>query len=173
MIAAVNGSARNVIWPPKCVIVSELHSLTKSALRHSPFNILFFPMRDCASRVARGGKSCSFFGLSSRLELPAGDLLFPQPGLFLPRPFFLLGDFGQVVGGKLKFLYPQPVIGVGDGHVHGAAEPDDRVPGLLQARHRRFQRVGLHRPHGIIGLVVVRAEHQFGKFADHLGTVTS
>jgi hypothetical protein len=42
-------------------MVSEVHSLTKSALRHSPFNIFFFPMRGCASRVARGGKNQSFW----------------------------------------------------------------------------------------------------------------
>src|SRR4051812_24234683 len=38
--AAVSGSARKVIWPPKCVIVSEVHNRTKSALRHNPFNIV-------------------------------------------------------------------------------------------------------------------------------------
>src|SRR3954468_23019886 len=40
--AAVSGSARKVIWPPKCVIVSEVHNRTKSALRHNPFSIFFF-----------------------------------------------------------------------------------------------------------------------------------
>src|SRR6185437_15969705 len=78
--AAVSGSASIVIWPPKCVIVSEVHSLTKSALRHSPFNILFFPMRDCASRVARDGKSYGLLASrpasnSRRAIGPAGQSL--------------------------------------------------------------------------------------------------
>ena len=34
--AAVSGRARNVTCPPKCVMVSEVHSRTKSALRQSP-----------------------------------------------------------------------------------------------------------------------------------------
>ena len=33
--AAVNGNARNVTCPPKCVIVSEIHSVRKSRLRQS------------------------------------------------------------------------------------------------------------------------------------------
>src|SRR5439155_296093 len=36
--APVSGSARKVICPPKWVMVSELHSRTKSPLRHSPLN---------------------------------------------------------------------------------------------------------------------------------------
>ena len=44
------------------------------------------------------------------LILAAGDLLFPQPRLFLSGPLFLLGDFCKVVGSELEFLDPQPVV---------------------------------------------------------------
>ena len=81
--AAVSGSARNVICPPKWVIVSDPQA-RKSALRHRPvegagriqmlhqLRHFFFPRRECTSRVARSGKY-SAFGLRPRLEIPGGD----------------------------------------------------------------------------------------------------
>src|ERR1051326_1021766 len=70
--AAVSGSARKVIWPPKCVIVSEVHNRTKSALRHNPLNTCSFFWRDCASRVARDG-GIGFWLPRSASKFPAGD----------------------------------------------------------------------------------------------------
>ena len=50
-IAAVNGKARNVTCPPKCVIVSDNHSVRKSRLRQTLLKYLSHQWWRCCSSV--------------------------------------------------------------------------------------------------------------------------
>src|SRR5207248_2593990 len=71
--AAVSGSARKVIWPPKCVIVSEVHNRTKSALRHNPFNIVLLSHGATARRALRETGRISFWLARPASKFPADD----------------------------------------------------------------------------------------------------
>src|SRR5688572_33138995 len=79
--AAVSGSARNVICPPKWTIVSEVHSFTKSGLRQSPVS----QRAGCRYETvfSGGGKWPHYIGVLLHSRQPSRGI--PMFGRLLPK----------------------------------------------------------------------------------------
>ena len=100
------------------------------------------------------------------LEFLLGLGLLPLPLPFLARVLLLLLDPKVVVRGQLELLQAQRVVGLVDRDAHRAAVLDDRLTCPLQPLLRGVDRVGAHGADTVVGLDVVRAQHQVAELAN-------